>query len=266
MSGPASPHGSASRPVAVVTGAGRGIGRAIALELAGEGYDLALPLLDPAGEEAADTAAALEAKGARVLLRPCDLADVASHEATAEAVVRHFGGIDVLVNNAGMGAPVRGDLLELRPENYDTVMGVNLRGTLFLTLACVRRMVATARTGRPRTVVTISSVSAEMASPERTDYCISKAGLSMAMKALALRLAPEGIPVFEVRPGIIRTPMTAAVAPRYDARIAEGLVPALRWGEAEDVARTVAGLVSGRFAFATGSVIAVDGGLSIPRL
>jgi 3-oxoacyl-[acyl-carrier protein] reductase len=254
------------RPLAVVTGAGRGIGRAIALALAGEGYDLALPLLEPEGQEAAEVLGALRACGAAVLALPCDLAHVASHEATAEAIVAHFGRIDVLVNNAGMGAVVRGDVLDLRPENFDTVMGVNLRGTLFFTLACVRRMLSGPAAGSCRSVITISSVSAEMASPERTDYCISKAGLSMAMKALALRLAPEGIPVLEVRPGIIRTPMTAAVAPKYDARIAEGLVPARRWGEAEDVAATVAALASGRFAFATGSVIAVDGGLSIPRL
>jgi NAD(P)-dependent dehydrogenase (short-subunit alcohol dehydrogenase family) len=172
----------------------------------------------------------------------------------------------VLVNNAGMGAVVRGDLLDLTPENYDTVMGVNLRGTLFFTTACVREMLRLGDQGAARCVVTISSVSAEMASPERTDYCISKAGLAMAMKNLAVRLAPEGVAVFEVRPGVIRTPMTAAVGPKYDARIADGLVPAMRWGEPEDVAAAVAALASGRLGFATGSVIAVDGGLSIPRL
>ena len=152
------------------------------------------------------------------------------------------------------------------PENFDRLMDVNLRGALFFTTACVRAMLRLGAAGAPRSVITISSVSAEMASPERTDYCISKAGLSMAMKNLAVRLAPEGVAVFELRPGIIRTPMTAAVAPRYDARIAEGLVPALRWGEPEDVAAMVAALASGRLGFATGSAIACDGALSIPRL
>ncbi|MFO1150000.1 MAG: 3-ketoacyl-ACP reductase [Alsobacter sp.] len=257
---------ASDRPVAVVTGAGRGIGRAIALALAGAGFDLAVPLLEPAGEEAAGLLAALAAKGARALPLASDLAAAETHDATAAAIAERFGRLDVLVNNAGMGAVVRGDVLDLAPENFDRVMGVNLRGTLFFTTACARAMLRLGDRGAPRSVVTISSVSAEMASPERTDYCISKAGLSMAMKNLALRLAPEGIAVFELRPGIIRTPMTAAVAPKYDARIADGLVPALRWGEPEDVAAMVAALAAGQLGFSTGSVIAVDGGLSIPRL
>lgn len=255
-----------SRPVAVVTGAGRGIGRAIALELANAGYDLALPLLKTADADAESVEAAARARGAAVHLLTFDLADVAGHRSTARAIVSRFGRLDCLVNNAGIGTPARGDLLDLTPEIFDTVMGVNLRGTLFFTQACVREMTALGDAGHPRSVVTITSVSAELASPERTDYCISKAGLSMAVKALALRLAPEGIAVFEVRPGIIRTPMTAPVSGRYDARIADGLVPAGRWGEPEDVAATVAALASGRLSFSTGSIVNVDGGLSLPRL
>lgn len=255
-----------SRPVAVVTGAGRGIGRAIALDLAAAGFDLALPLLKTADADAESIEAEARARGAAVHLLTFDLADVAGHRSTARAIVSRFGRLDCLVNNAGIGAPARGDLLDLTPENFDTVMGVNLRGTLFFTQACVREMLALGASPRPRTVVTITSVSAELASPERTDYCISKAGLSMAVKALALRLAPEGIAVFEVRPGIIRTPMTAPVSDRYDARIADGLVPAGRWGEPEDVAATVTALASGRLSFSTGSVVHVDGGLSLPRL
>ncbi|MCP8938260.1 3-ketoacyl-ACP reductase [Alsobacter sp. SYSU M60028] len=257
---------SAPRGVAVVTGAATGIGRAIALQLAREGFDLALPLLDTADSAAASLVAELGALGAASLPLRCDLAEVEGHAETAEAIRARFGRIDVLVNNAGRGSAVRGDVLDLRPADFDAVMGVNLRGTLFLSIACARLMLAAAPAPRRRAIVTISSVSAELASPERTDYCVSKAGLSMAMKALALRLAPEGIAVFEVRPGVIRTPMTDAVAPKYDARIADGLVPAMRWGEPEDVAEAVAALASGRFAFATGSVVAVDGGLSIPRL
>jgi 3-oxoacyl-[acyl-carrier protein] reductase len=254
------------RPVAVVTGAGRGIGRAIAIELAAGGFDLALPLLSTGDADAEGIEAAVRAAGARVRLLTFDLADVAGHRATAKAIAAAYGRIDCLVNNAGIGAPQRGDLLDLTPESFDTVMGVNLRGTLFFTQACVREMLALGGAGHPRSVVTISSVSAEMASPERTDYCISKAGLAMAMKNLALRLAPEGIAVFEVRPGIIRTPMTAPVSARYDARIADGLVPVGRWGEPADVAATVSALAAGRMSFATGSVVNVDGGLSLPRL
>lgn len=255
-----------TRPVAVVTGAGRGIGRAIALDLAAAGFDLALPLLKTADADAERIEADVRAKGAAAHLLTFDLADVAGHRSTARAIVSRFGRLDCLVNNAGIGAPVRGDLLDLSPENFDHVMGVNLRGTLFFTQACVREMVALGASAHPRAVVTITSVSAELASPERADYCISKAGLSMAVKALALRLAPEGIAVFEVRPGIIRTPMTAPVSDRYDARIASGLVPAGRWGEPEDVAATVTALVSGKLSFSTGSVVNVDGGLSLPRL
>ncbi|MHB2167434.1 3-ketoacyl-ACP reductase [Alsobacter sp. R-9] len=255
-----------SRPVAVVTGAGRGIGRAVALELAAAGYDLALPLLKTGDADAESVEAAVRERGAAVHLLTFDLADVEGHRSTARAIVSRFGRLDCLVNNAGIGAPQRGDLLDLTPENFDTVMGVNLRGTLFFTQACLREMMSHGHAGHPRSVITITSVSAELASPERTDYCISKAGLSMAVKALALRLAPEGISVFEVRPGIIRTPMTAPVAGRYDARIADGLVPAGRWGEPEDVAATVAALASGRLSFATGSIVNVDGGLSLPRL
>ena len=180
--------------------------------------------------------------------------------------MQRFGRLDCLVNNAGRGAVVRGDLLDLTPENYDTVMNVNLRGTLFLTQAAARAMLAQGDTGHPRSIVTITSASAEMASPDRIDYCVSKAGLSMAMRGFALRLAAEGIAVFEVRPGIIRTDMTAPVAERYDARIADGLVPAGRWGEPADVGEAVASLASGKFGYATGSVICVDGGLMLPRL
>jgi 3-oxoacyl-[acyl-carrier protein] reductase len=127
-------------------------------------------------------------------------------------------------------------------------------------------MLAAGEASHPRSVVTITSVSAEMVSPDRAEYCVSKAGLSMAMKAFATRLAPEGVAVFEVRPGIIKTDMTAPVAGRYDDLIAGGLVPARRWGQTADVGAIVAGLASGQFAFATGSIIAADGGLSLPRL
>ena len=136
--------------VAIVTGAGRGIGRAIALELAGAGFDLALPLLEPDGDEAASLLAALEAAGAHCLRLKSDLAAVETHAATAAAIVDHFGRLDVLVNNAGMGAVVRGDVLDLAPENYDTVMGVNLRGTLFFTTACVREMLRLIFAGEAR--------------------------------------------------------------------------------------------------------------------
>ena len=188
------------------------------------------------------------------------------HAPFVQRTLAEFGHIDCLINNAGMGAVVRGDLLDLAPENFDRIMAVNLRGTVFLTQAVVRAMVAQPRADAPRSIVTITSVSAELASSERIDYCMSKAALAMWVRGLALRLAPERIGVFDVRPGIVRSAMTAKVAAAYDERIAAGLVPAGRWGETGDVAAVVANLACGDFAFATGSVIAVDGGLSIPRL
>jgi len=256
---------SAPRPLALVTGARRGIGRACGEALARAGFDIAATdlVIDEAATQAQQ---AFEAAGARAAFFAHDVAKIDSHADLVAAVLERFERLDCLVNNAGRAAVIRGDLLDLTPQSFDAVMDVNLRGALFLTQAAARAMLGAAETGHPRSIVTITSVSAEMISSDRTEYCVSKAGLSMAMKAFALRLAPEGITVFEVRPGIIRTDMTASVAGRYDEAIAGGLVPAHRWGDAADVARIVAALASGEFAFATGSVIAADGGLSLPRL
>jgi NAD(P)-dependent dehydrogenase (short-subunit alcohol dehydrogenase family) len=256
---------AAPRPVALVTGARRGIGRGCGEALARAGFDIAATdlVIDAAASEAQE---AFEAAGARVAFIPHDVAKIESHAALVASVLERFDRLDCLVSNAGRGAVVRGDLLDLRPENFDAVMNVNLRGALFLAQAAARAMMDAQSREHARSIIAITSVSAEMVSPERTEYCVSKAALSMAMKAFAARLAPEGIAVFEVRPGIIRTDLTAPVAGRYEAAIADGLVPARRWGEAADVGAIVAGLASGQFGFATGSVIAADGGLSLPRL
>ena len=252
---------ASSRRVAIVTGAARGIGRAIALRLA-ECFDVAVVDIEQQG---AATAGELRGQGGDALFVRADLADLAGHGAVLDEVVGRFGRIDCLVNNAGIASPVRGDLLELTPENYDRVLGVNLRGTLFLTQAVARRMLAQPPDGA-RSIITVSSINADMAAVERGDYAISKTGLAMLTKVFALRLAEAGIGVFEVRPGIIRTDMTAKVSARYDEMIGRGVVPMRRWGEAEDVAGVVAALADQAFSFATGSVIEVGGGLSIPRL
>lgn len=252
------------RPLALVTGGCRGIGLGIAAALAQAGFDLAITdrRLGRDGEAAAEM---LRASGSAVFLKEADLSDVTGHPAVVAEIVERAGPIDCLVNNAGMGAVVRGDFLDLAPENFDAIVATNLRGTVFFTQAVVRAMLA-AESDRPRTVVNITSVSVEMSSPERLDYCITKAGLSAFSQGLALRLAGTGIAVFEVRPGIIRSNMTVGVSEKYDRLIAEGLVPMKRWGEPADVGAIVAGLASGQFSFATGSVVNADGALSIPRL
>jgi len=251
------------RPLAIVTGGRRGIGAGIAIELASHGFDLALTDIDCSGAEA--TMAEIATLGAQAAIYQSDLGDVDSHAALIDRIVAASGPISCLVNNAGIPAAQRGDLLELGTASYDRVLDVNLRGTFFFTQAVARHMASSTSEG-PRSIVTVSSVSAEMASIERGEYCLSKAGLGMLTKLFALRLAPLGIGVFEVRPGVIRTPMTEGVAGLYEQRIADGLVPMGRWGYPQDVARAVVAVASGQLAFATGSVINVDGALSIPRL
>ncbi|ESZ15804.1 3-ketoacyl-ACP reductase [Mesorhizobium sp. L2C085B000] len=252
-----------TRPAAIVTGGARGIGLACAEALAGAGFDI---LIADLAEQAPDELAAnITVRGAEFAYVRCDIANLEDHTALVDAAIRAFSRIDCLVNNAGIGAVVRGDLLELKPENFDRALDVNLRGTVFLSQAVAKAMLA-APSNHPRSIITITSVSADMASPERADYCISKAGLSMWVKNLALRLAPENIGVFELRPGIIRTDMTASVSAKYDALIDSGLVPAKRWGEASDIGAVVATLAAGKLGFSTGSIINVDGALSVPRL
>ncbi|GEO12881.1 3-ketoacyl-ACP reductase [Microvirga aerophila] len=253
-----------TRPVALVTGSRRGIGLAIARKLATDGFDLFITGTDP--DSAEETLADLRQYGARAFYLSGDISDLQVHDRWVNQIQRDTGRIDCLVNNAGMGAVVRGDFLELLPDNFDRVISVNLRGTMFLTQAVLKVMLQQPRDGRPKSIINVTSVSASHASPDRLDYCVSKAGLAMWSQGLALRLAGEGIGVFDVRPGIIRTDMTAGVTEKYGRLIANGLVPAGRWGEGDDVANVVTSLASGAFAFATGSVIDVDGGLSIGRL
>jgi NAD(P)-dependent dehydrogenase (short-subunit alcohol dehydrogenase family) len=260
---------SATRPLAVVTGARRGIGAGIAIELATRGFDIALTDIDATGAE--PTLSAITDLGAKAQLFESDLGRVDDHVALIERIVDWGGSISCLVNNAGIPSPSRGDLLAVTPDSFDRVLDVNLRGTFFFTQAVARHMVAAAAPGSSpsslsRSIVTVSSVSVEMASIERGEYCLSKSALAMMTKLFALRLAPLGIGVFEVRPGVIRTPMTEGVAGAYEQRIKDGLVPMARWGYPEDVARAVAALAGGQLGFSTGSVVNVDGALSIPRL
>lgn len=246
-------------PLALITGGQQGIGLGIARALAGAGWRLVLASELPPEAEAVRAALAELGPSARYVQH--DLADVAGIPVLLDIA----GPLTALVQNAGVPARVRGDMLQITPGNFDWVMGINLRGAFFLSQAVAKAMLAH-RHDHYRSITFITSVSAAMASVERADYCISKAAASMAAKALALRLAPEDIGVFELRPGIIETGMTAAVKDKYTARIEAGLVPAGRWGQPCDIGQVVLPLVSGQMRFATGAVIPVDGGLSIERL
>jgi len=256
-------------PVALITGASRGIGRAIALALAAEGFDIAGTARPRSLAGALDESGSLVAALGRAWLGiDADIAEVENHGRVIAEVDRAFGRLDVFVSNAGIAPEHRLDVLDMTPASFDRVMGTNLRGAFFLAQKAAGYMLQRrpAVPGCRARLIFIGSVSADSSSPTRAEYCVSKAGLSMAARVLADRLAADGIPVFEVRPGIIRTDMTAPVRERYDAAIAGGLVPQRRWGEPEDVAKAVAALARGDFDYSTGLVVDVGGGLHIPRL
>ena len=250
------------RPVALVTGGRRGIGQGIAFALAGAGFDLVINDLERDAEAEA-TLTGIGARGARASFVAADVADLEAQPRLADAACAAFGRLDCLVNNAGVSVLSRGDLLDVSVESYDLCLATNLRAPFFLTQRIARRMLETPAPagGPPRSIVTITSVNADTPSPSRGEYCISKAGASMLTRLFALRLAPHGIGVFEIRPGIIRTPMTAPAAERYEREIARGIAPIARWGEPEDVGRAVATAATGQLPFSVGQVIYVDGGL-----
>jgi NAD(P)-dependent dehydrogenase (short-subunit alcohol dehydrogenase family) len=255
---------TAERKVAFVTGAGRGIGRGIAVALAAQNFDVVVNDLRP-GAEIEETVAALQAAGAKASTAVGDVADLDGHDDLVARAWSAFGRIDCLVNNAGVSVATRGDLLAVKPESFDRLMNINLRGPFFLTQAVAARMTAVPTDGF-RSIITISSLNAETLSDDRAEYCISKTGLSMMSKLFALRLAGSGIASYEVRPGVIRTNMTAVAKEKYDRLFAGGGVPISRWGEPEDVGRAVAALAGGVFRYSTGEVIHVDGGMSLPKL
>ena len=256
-----------SNRTALVTGGTRGIGLGVARALARERWDLALGGIRPEAD-VEEVVEELRREGGAVHYVRGDLARADDRARLVAGVRERFGFVNALVNNAGRAPRVRADLLEATEESFDEVLRTNLHGPYFLTQAIARDQVERRRTDPSveASLVFITSVSAEMASPNRGEYCVSKAGLSMAARLFATRLAEHGIPVYEVRPGIIATDMTAAVRETYDRRIADGLVPERRWGRPDDVGRVVAALVRGDLPYATGTVINVDGGLSIPRL
>jgi len=252
-----------AKPTALVTGSSRGIGREIALHLARQGFNLLINGRHES-DELQHTQRLVEDTGAAVAACPFDISRIDTFDRVLADLWSRFGGIDCLVNNAGISVKRRGDLLDVAPDSFDEQIAVNLRGTFFLTQQVARRMVA-----EPgphfRSIITISSSNAEATATERGEYCIAKAGLSMLTKLFAVRLAGNGINVYEIRPGLIRTSMSLVAEARYDKLLAAGFSPINRWGEPADVAGPVASLASGAMPFATGEVLHLDGGLLIPR-
>ncbi|MFM0007847.1 3-ketoacyl-ACP reductase [Paraburkholderia dipogonis] len=256
-----------ARPIALVTGSRRGIGRAIAVELGRAGFDVALT--DAVASQELDGAVReVEQTGARAIAVISDLADIDSHLATLNEIEAALDGqIDCLVNNAGVSVMSRGDLLDVTPESFDRCIAVNTRGTFFLTQAFAKHCLA--RSGdavAPHpSVVTITSSNAIAASPLRGEYCVSKAGLSMANTLFSLRLAEHGISVYEVQPGLIETEMTAPSRARYDTQIEQGLTAIKRWGTPQEVATTVRTLATGGLPYSVGQAIRIDGGLLVTK-
>ena len=255
------------RKTAIVTGAGRGIGRGIALALADSGFNVAgIDIVynpEDMSKGLAEVQAAVERRGVSFLPLQADISVLDDHERVLESVVDEFCGIDLLVNNAGVAPEKRLDILEMTPESYDRVMDINARGTVFFTQAAANIMISKGFKGF---IVFITSVSAAISSPSRAEYCISKAALSHAARIFADRLAEHSINVYEIRPGIVKTDMTKAVAKKYDRLIAGGLIPQKRWGTPEDVGKAVAAIAGGAFSYSTGIIFEISGGMNIVSL
>ena len=247
---------------AVITGAGRGIGAAIAEKLASEHWDVAILARKPQADGDAQCAEIARKYGVAARYYVCDISKADDRENTVEAIIRDFGGIDALVNNAGVAPKVRANLLEMSEESFDYVTGINLKGTLFMS-QLVGRHFAERKSG---VIVNIGSCSATVVSTNRGEYCISKAGVAMVTQLFAVEMAKYGVNVYEIRPGVIATDMTACVKEKYDKLIAEGLTLQPRWGQPEDVAKAVAMMVRGDIAYSTGQVVNVGGGLEVIRL
>lgn len=256
-----------NKRVALITGGTRGLGRAIAEQLAADGFDLALNGRR-AAEEVAEVIEVLQDQKAKVIYCQADVSDADSRQKMVDQIRDSFGRLDVLVNNVGVAPNERADILEATETSFDRLIGINLKGPYFLTQRVANWMVEQRQTDAnfAGTIVNISSISAELASVNRGDYCISKAGISMATKLWAMRLAEYGIQVYEVRPGIFRTDMTDGVQEKYDKLLTEGLTLDPRWGDPAELGRAVGLLVSGELSYATGNVLNVDGGMMLPRL
>jgi 3-oxoacyl-[acyl-carrier protein] reductase len=263
-------NGGMSQKSVLVTGASRGIGRGIAIELAKSGHRIAINYAGNA-EAAAEALALVKAAGGDGFIVQGDVAVAADRERLVAETVRNFGRIDLLVNNAGVAPKVRADLLDAGEESFDRLFSINLKGPYFLTQLVAKQMLVQAPDveGFRGRIVNITSISVYTASINRGDYCMVKAGLAMMTKLFADRLANDGINVYEIRPGVIATDMTGAVKAKYDKLILEderGITPIRRWGKPEDIGRAVEAIAADKFPFTTGTAFDVDGGFHLQRL
>lgn len=248
----------------LVTGGTRGIGAGIVRALAGAGHNVAFCGRGEAEKYSAVADGLQKEFGIKAAYYLCDVSSRDDHAKLLDSFLADFGTLDALVNNAGVAPEVRADLLEMTPESFDRVLNINLKGPFFLTQLAAKKIMKNPN-GKFHSVVNIGSVSAEYASINRGEYCISKAAVAMATKLWAVRLAGEGIAVYELRPGVIRSDMTGPVTEKYDKLIADGLTLQKRWGLPEDIGKAVCMLLSGALAYSTGQVIQIDGGLTVER-
>jgi 3-oxoacyl-[acyl-carrier protein] reductase len=256
------------KPVAVITGASRGIGRSVAIALAAEGYDIAAIARSVDSEGMENLCNEVEKRGAQFFPVGLDISCTSCQVEVVSNILERYGRVDILVNNAGVAPLQRNDILDMTEESYNRVMNINLKGPVFFAQKIAREMIWLKKQiiNYKPVIVFMTSVSAVRSSTNRTEYCISKAGLSMATTVFADRLSSEGILVFEVRPGIIETDMTTKIKDKYDKLIGEGLVPQKRWGLPDDIGKAVASLSRGDWNFSTGMVFEISGGLNISKL
>lgn len=256
-----------AKKTALITGGSRGIGFGIAQKLAEAGFDIAINGMRPEND-VTKILDELRGQGVDVIYCKGNIGDGSDRQNIIDKVKSGFGQLNVLINNAGVAPKERNDVLKTTEESFDRVLNINLKGTYFLTQLAANWMVEQKMTDPEfkGSIITVSSISAETVSINRGEYCISKAGLGMLTQLFAVRLGDLDIPVYEVRPGVIKTDMTSGVKEKYDKLIAEGLCVQQRWGLPEDVGKAVASLADGNFMYSTGQVIMVDGGLTIPRL
>ena len=254
------------KPVAVITGASRGIGKSVAIALAAEGYDIAAIARSVDSEGMEHLGPEVEKIGAQFFPIGLDISCTSCQKEVVSNILERYGRIDVLVNNAGVAPLQRNDVLDMSEESYDRVMNINLKGPVFFAQKIAKEMIWLKQQidGYKPLIVFITSVSAVRSSTNRAEYCIS--GLSMASTVFADRLSSEGILVFEVRPGVIQTDMTTKIKDKYDRLISEGLIPQKRWGLPEDIGKAVASISRGDWSFSTGMVFEISGGLNIHKL